>query len=107
YVAFLLFEPERVGVIDAEERARVPVVERLLGHVHEGLAGYHRLRHAGDDADAELLLDVDLEHALPDTLAIAVVARASPLDIGLRELLHLGDVGGVADLVAGLVPLAE
>src|SRR6185295_1443942 len=31
-----LFEPERVGTVDAEEGAGIPVVEALFRHVHQG-----------------------------------------------------------------------
>ena len=46
-----LVEPERVRPVDAELALRLPVEDRLLGHVAQRLARRHRLPDAGDQAD--------------------------------------------------------
>src|SRR4029079_15142005 len=43
--------PEGIGPVDAEESARVPVVDALLGHVAQRVAHHYRLRDAVHHAD--------------------------------------------------------
>src|SRR4051812_22371180 len=101
--SLLLLEPEGLEAIDAEERARIPVVEAFLRHVHQRVARDHRLRHARDDADHVLLVDMDAQHLVPEGGALVARLRRRPVLVELGELLHLGDVGRLAVLAAGLV----
>src|SRR6185295_5960694 len=103
----LLAEPEGIGPVDAEKRARIPVVDALLGNVPEGVAHHHRLRHACDHADHELLLGMDLQHAVPDLRALVARRGIAPLAVPLHQLGRLVDVRRLARLAAGLEILAE
>src|SRR6185436_3632729 len=102
-----LLEPERIGPVDAEERARVPVVQALLRDVSQLRAHDDRLRHAAYHSDAELLVGVDAEHALPDFLALFRIRSRAPLVVELKQLNDLGDVGLEADRAASLEILTE
>src|SRR5688572_14350234 len=100
------FEPERVRAINAEKRPRIPVIEAALRDVHQRFARDHRLRHAGDHADRELLLGVQLEHRVPGALAVLAVRRLEPPAIQALQLLRFGHVHRLAGLAAGLEVLA-
>src|SRR6185436_3982112 len=97
-----LLEPERIGPVDAEERARVPVVQALLRDVSQLRAQDDRLGHAANHTDAELLVGVDAEHALPDFLALFRIRSRAPLVVELQQLDGLRDIGLEADRASGL-----
>ena len=47
----------------------------FLRHVLQRVGDHHRLHHVVDDADRELLVGMDGQHAMPDLVALFVVGR--------------------------------
>src|SRR5438477_8550161 len=59
-------EPEPVRLVHPEMRARVPVVDAVLGHIAQPVADDNGLEYAGDGADRVDLVGPDAEHLVPD-----------------------------------------
>src|SRR5579875_1153408 len=101
-----IVEPERVGLVDAEMRARIPIIDALYRDVLEVIVDHDGLRHARDGSDRELLVGLDLQHFLPDSRARSAVVAYPPLLVEVEQRLRRGKARRLARLAAGIVIVA-
>src|SRR5512147_475166 len=55
-----ILEPEGVRAVDAEESARLPVVNAVRWYVAQAVVHHHRLRDAAHGADSEHVVGADI-----------------------------------------------